>query len=76
MMMTILLCTFKETEDLPNNQAALHEKFIFLVTCISGYIKKLLDKQHSTILSFKTLPSLYIEYLFNLSKFAFESLKK
>ena len=72
-VMTILICIFKETKDLPDNQAALYEKFITVV--VSRYIAKLADKQHSTILRFESLSTPYKEYLYNLSKFAFESLK-
>ena len=73
MIMTILVCTFREIEELPSDQTELYEKFITLA--ISRYVEKLENKPNPTILPLKHLPELYKKYLFELSKFAFYNLK-
>ena len=73
MIMTILVCTFREIEELPSDQTELYEKFITLA--ISRYVEKLENKPNPKILPLKHLPELYKKYLFELSKFAFYNLK-
>ena len=73
MIMTILVCTFREIEELPSDQTELYEKFITLA--ISRYVEKLENKPNPTILPLKHLPELYKNFLFELSKFAFHNLK-
>ena len=72
-IMTILVCTFKVTEELPSDQAELYKRFITLV--ISRYVEKL-DFPKPKILHLENLPELYKDYMIELSKFAFETLKR
>ena len=69
-MMTIMVCTFKEIEELPTNQSELYERFITLA--ISRCVQKL-DK--TNILSLNRLPKKYQEYLHQLSEFAFKTIE-
>ena len=69
-MMTIMVCTFKEIEELPTNQSELYERFVTLV--ISRSVQKL-DK--TSILSLNRLPKKFQEYLHQLSEFAFKTIE-
>ena len=69
-MMTIMVCTFKEIEELPTNQSELYERFVTLA--ISRCVQKL-DK--TSILSLNKLPKKYQEYLHQLSEFAFKTIE-
>ena len=66
-MMTIMVCTFKEYEELPTNQSEIYERFITLV--ISRYLHEKLPK---SILSFDER---YQKYLQQLSEFAFKTIE-
>ena len=72
-MMTIMVCTFKEYEELPINQSELYERFVTLV--ISRYLQKLDDTLPKNILSIKKLPARYQIYLEQLSEFAFKTIE-
>ena len=41
-MMTIMVCTFKQNEELPTNQSEIYERLVTLV--ISRYLQKFDDK--------------------------------
>ena len=69
-MMTIMVCTFKEIEELPTNQSELYERFITLA--VSRCVQKL-DK--TSILSLNRLPKKYQQYLHLLSEFAFKTIE-
>ena len=69
-MMTIMVCTFKEIEELPTNESELYERFITLA--ISRCVQKL-DK--TNILSLNSLPKKYQDYLHQLSEFAFKTIE-
>ena len=69
-MMTIMVCTFKEIDELPTNQSELYERFITLA--ISRCVQKL-DK--TSILSLNRLPEKYRAYLCQLSEFAFKTIE-
>ena len=71
MIMTILVCTFKEIEELPTNQTELYKKFITLAIC--RYVQKLENKTNFEIFPLQCLPDLYHRYIIELSKFAFDS---
>ena len=71
-MMTILVCTCKEYEELPTNQSELYERFVTLA--ISRCLPKLDDKLPMNILSLNELPERYWTYLQELSKFAFKTI--
>ena len=73
MIMTILVCIFKETEELPSDLTELYEKFITLV--IFRYVEKLTDFHTPKVLSLTGLPELLKKYILELSKFAFETLR-
>ena len=73
MIMSILVCTFKEIEELPSDQTELYERFISLA--ISRYVQKLKDNPSLVILSLQHLPEIYENYLLELSKFAFYNLR-
>ena len=66
-MMTIMVCTFKEYEELPTNQSEIYERFVTLV--ISRYLHEKLPK---CILSFDER---YQKYLQQLSEFAFKTIE-
>ena len=72
-MMTIMVCTFKEYEELPTNQSELYERFVTLV--ISHYLQKLDDTLPKIILSINKLPVRYQTYLQQLSEFAFKTIE-
>ena len=73
MIMTILVCTFKEEDDLPTDQTELYERFVTLA--VSRYLQKLESNPNSEILPLQNLPFLYHQYIKELSKFAFDTLK-
>ena len=73
MIMTILVCTFREYEELPSDQTELYEKFLTLA--ISRYVEKLEGNPNQEVLPLKHLPELHKQHLFELSKFAFYNLK-
>ena len=73
MVMTILVCIFKETEELPSDLTELYEKFIVII--IFRYLEKLTDFQAPKVLSLNGLPELVKNYIMKLSKFAFETLR-
>ena len=73
MIMTILVCTFKESEELPTDQTELYKRFITLAIC--RYVQKLENNPKSAIFPLQRLPELYQQYIIELSKFAFDSLK-
>ena len=73
MIMTILVFTFKETEELPANQIELYNKFITIA--VSRYVQKLEDMPQKDILPLQKLPTIYKTYLLELSNFAFETLR-
>jgi len=58
-MMTILVCTFKDYEELPTNQSELYERFVTLP--ISRCLNKL-DGTLPSILSLNKLPEKYKIY--------------
>ena len=74
-MMTIMVCTFKEYEELPTNQfeSEIYERFVTLV--ISRYLQKLDDNLPKSILSISNLPVKYQSYLQQLSEFAFKTIE-
>ena len=72
-MMTIMVCTFKNFEELPNNQSELYERFVTLA--ISRYLQKLEDKPLTNTLLLSELPERYKICLQQLSEFAFKTIK-
>ena len=72
-MMAIMVCTFKEYEELPTNQSELYERFVTSV--ISRYLQKLDDTLPKVILSINKLPVRYQTYLQQLSEFAFKTIE-
>ena len=72
MIMTILVCLFKETEELPSDQTELYKDFI--TYAISRYVEKP-DCPTPKILYLEDLPQAYKHYMTELSKFAFDTLK-
>ena len=73
MIMTILVFTFKEIQELPANQIELYNKFV--TVAVSRYVQKLEEIPNTDILPLQKLPEIYKTYLLELSKFAFETLK-
>ena len=74
MIMTILVCTFKEIEEFPTDQTELYERFITLAIC--RYVQKLENNPTSEVYPLQHLPESYYQYIIELSKFAFDSLKE
>ena len=72
-MMTILVCTCKECEELPANQSELYERFITFAILRS--LQKLDDKLPTNILSLHKLPEKYKAYLNQLAEFAFKRMQ-
>lgn len=74
-MMTILVCTIKHHDELPNDGAELYEKFVILT--ISRFLNKLNRNSTPPItdMCLKNLPHVYKCYFYNLSKLAFEFIK-
>ena len=72
-MMTILVHTFKQCEELPTNQSAVYEKFVTLA--ISRCLQKLDDTLPKNKLSLNKLPEKYQSYLQQLSEFAFKTIR-
>ena len=72
-MMTILVCTCKECEELPANQSELYERFITFAILRS--LQKLDDKLPTNILSLYKLPEKYKAYLNQLAEFAFKRMQ-
>jgi len=72
-LLTLLVCTFKDCKELPNDEIELYERFISLI--ISRFIQKLGSPISNTALCFKDLPKMHQSYLANFSKFAFEAIK-
>ena len=71
-MMTILVCTFKESGKLPTNRSELYEKFIALT--ISRCLQKSDAMLSEIVLSLNELPKKYCMYLRQLSEFAFNTI--
>ena len=71
-VMTILVCTFRENEELPSDQTEIYEKFITFA--ISRYVKKLEGPPNPKIIRLQNLPKSYQNYLSELAKFAFDNL--
>ena len=72
-MMTIMVCIFKEYEELPTNQSELYERFITLA--ILRCLQKLDDKLPEGILSLHKLPERYKIYINQLAEFAFKTIQ-
>ena len=72
-MLTILVYTFKDYEELPKDETELYEKFICLT--ISRFLQKLGGGSANTALSIKHLSEMHHQYLIHLSQLAFEALK-
>ena len=72
-IMTAMVCSFKEYEELPTNQSEIYERFVALV--ISRYLQKLDNTFPKSILSFNALPENYQTYLLQLSEFAFKTME-
>ena len=70
-MMTILVCVFKEEGQLPNNLTDLYDKFVALT--ISRHLQRQKKSEHLFI-SLQSLPEEHKLFLNDLSKFAFLSL--
>ena len=75
MLMTILVCMFREIEELPDDKTEIYECFIALV--ITRYVEKCGENSKPKILklSLQYLPDAYKNYMIELAKFAFETLK-
>ena len=73
MIMTLLVCMFKEIEELPADKSEIYERFIALV--ISRYVEKCGENSTLKILSLQNLPDTYKNYMIELARFAFETLK-
>ena len=73
-MMTILVCSFKEYGELPTNQSELYERFVTLaiLRCLHKLDNTL---STSTITSLSKLPERYQIYLKQLSEFAFKTIE-
>ena len=69
MIMSILVYTFKEVDELPADQTELYEHFIVLT--ISQYLKKLDNSPDFKVLHLQHLPECYQQYVVELSKLAF-----
>ena len=71
MIMSILVYTFKEVDELPADHAELYERFIVLT--ISQYFKleELDNNPHFKVLRLQHLPECYQQYVTELSKLAF-----
>ncbi|XP_065894204.1 NACHT, LRR and PYD domains-containing protein 3-like [Dysidea avara] len=69
MIMSILVYTFKEVDELPADQAELYEYFIALI--ISQYLEKLKNNLDFKVLQLQHLPECYQQYVVELSKVAF-----
>ena len=72
MIMTILVCLFKETEELPSDHTELYKNFI--TYAISRYVESP-GCPRPKILRLEKLPETYKQYMTEFSKFAFETLK-
>ena len=72
-MMTILVCTYKERKELPTNQSELFECFV--TSIISRYLLKLNEKIPMAILSLDDLPDRPKKYFQQLSEFAFKAIE-
>ena len=71
-MMTILVYVFKEKEELPNDYTELYHKFLALT--ISHHLQKQ-NKTEDLFITLHSLPTDHRNYLLDLSKFAFLTLK-
>ena len=71
-IMTILVCSVKECDDLPTNQSELYERFVTLA--ILRCVHKLDGTLSTSILSLRKLPKRYQVYLKQLSQFAFKTI--
>ena len=72
-MMTIMVCSFKQYEKLPTNQSELYTRFITLA--ISHYLQRINNKLSTSVFSLDKLQPKYQIYLQQLSKFAFETIE-
>ena len=72
-IMTIMVCTFKEYEDLPANESELYERFVTLA--ILHCLQKLDNTLPTSILSLHKLPEVYKTYLNQLAEFAFKTIE-
>ena len=69
MIMSILVYTFKEVDELPADQAELYERFIALT--ISQYLEELDNNPDFKVLRLQHLPECYQQYVIEVSKLAF-----
>ena len=72
-MMTIMVCSFKQYEELPTNESEVYERFVTLA--ISHCLERLDDKLPTSILALNKLPVKYQTYIQQLTKFAFKTLE-
>ena len=72
-MMTIMVCSFKQYEELPTNESEVYERFVTLA--ISYCLHKLDNKEPTSILSLNKLPVKYQIYMQQLTEFAFKTLE-
>ena len=74
-MIKILVHIFKHHDELPNDEAELYATFVFLT--ISRFLKKLEINTNPPVMvkCLNNLPEVYKNYIGNLSKLAFESIK-
>ena len=72
-MMTIMVCSFKQYEELPTNESKVYERFVTLA--ISHCLERLDDKLPTSILALNKLPVKYQTYMQQLTEFAFKTLE-
>jgi len=72
-LLTILVCTFKDYKELLNDEIELYERFISLT--VSRFLQKLDNSISNTALCFQDFPKVHHNYLVDLSKLAFETMK-
>ena len=71
-MLTILVCMFKEYDKLPNEDSELYEQFVSLT--ISRFLQKLEGNPPVTVLSLQHFPESYREYLSKFCEFAYQAI--
>ena len=72
-MMTIMVCCFKQYEELPTNETEVYERFVTLA--ISHCLQRIDGNLPTKILSLNKLPEEYQENLKQLSEFAFKTIE-
>ena len=72
-MMTIMVCCFKQYEELPTNETEVYERFVTLA--ISHCLQRIDSNLPTKILSLNKLPEKYQENLKQLSEFAFKTIE-